>query len=68
MTEISKETIQAIIERIDENVKEVKDQTIRTNNRVTKLEIWKAKIIGAIIIMNVIFIPLVIILFKNLIN
>ena len=65
MTEVSSDTMREIIKRIDENVEEIKDQTIRTNSRVNKLEIWKAKVIGALVIMNIVFIPIIIIVFEN---
>ncbi len=59
--EVSKETLDEIIKRIDENVHEIKIQTIKTNGRVSELEKWKARIMGALIIMNLIIIP---VLFK----
>ena len=48
----------------------IKQNGVINNNAksISKLEIWKAKIIGALIIMNTIFIPIVILLFIDLIK
>ena len=54
-----------IIKRIDENIIEIKKQTEKTNGKVHRLEIWKAKVLGALIVMNILFIPVIIIVFKN---
>jgi len=60
MAEITKETLDEIIKRIDENVHDIKIQTIKTNGRVTDIEKWKARVMGALIIMNLIIIPVLI--------
>ena len=40
-------------------------QTTKTNGRVTKLEDWKNRMIGAIIIMNIVMLPLVFIMISS---
>ena len=72
MSEVSSDTMREIVKRIDENVVELKGEVIglkneskKTNGRIKGIEIWKAKIIGALVIMNFIFIPIAIIVFKN---
>lgn len=40
-------------------------QTCKTNGRVTNLEDWKNKIIGALIMMNLIVLPVVFIAIQN---
>ena len=65
MSEITKETIDEIIKRIDENVMEIRVQTIKTNGRVNSLEAWKNKITGGLLITDLILVPIVITLIIN---
>ena len=72
MTEVSRDTMREIVKRIDENVVELKGEVIglkdeakKTNGRIKSIEIWKAKFIGALVIMNIIFIPIIVIVFEN---
>jgi len=72
MSEVSSDTMREIIKRIDENVVELKGEVIglkgeakKTNGRIKGIEIWKAKIVGAILVMNLVFIPIVIIVLEN---
>ena len=65
MSEITKETVEQIVKRIDENVHEIKAQTTKTNGRVSCLENWKNKVTGALIIMNIILIHLLWIYIKS---
>jgi len=51
MEEITNQTLHEILVRVEK-------QVIKTNGRVTDLEDWKNKIKGALIIMNIILIPL----------
>ncbi|MCK9370362.1 hypothetical protein M0R04_10680 [Candidatus Dojkabacteria bacterium] len=75
MSEITKETIDEIIKRIDENVseakwelREVKLQTIKTNGNVKDLQLWRARANGAItvisIVMTTILLPLILYFLK----
>ena len=54
MSDISKETFEEVVKRIDENVEEIKIQTTETNGSVRTLQIWKAKAQGAIIVISII--------------
>ena len=60
MTEITNQTLHEILVRVEEKV-------TKTNGRVTHLENWKDKVTGALVIMNVIFIPVLIIWLVKLI-
>ncbi len=62
---IKKETVDEIVKRIDENVAEVKEQTLITNGRVTKLEQWKWKLNGAVGVVIVLLIPVVLMIVKH---
>lgn len=59
MVEISKETVEQIIKRVDENVAEIKIQTIKTNGRVTDLEDWQSEQKGALKIIKLILVPII---------
>jgi hypothetical protein len=63
MSEVTKETLDEIIRRIDENIIEVKIQTTKTNGSVRALQLWKAKAHGAIVVISIVMtgviIPLV---------
>ena len=65
MSEITKETIDEIIKRIDENVMEIRVQTIKTNGRVNSLEAWRNKITGGLLKTDLILVPIVITLIIN---
>ena len=52
MEEITNQTLHEILVRVE-------NQVTKTNGRVSCLENWKNKITGALIIMNLILIPLV---------
>lgn len=52
MDEITNQTLHEILVRVE-------NQVTKTNGRVSCLENWKNKITGALIIMNLILIPLV---------
>jgi len=58
--EITNQTLHEILVRVEEKV-------TKTNSRVTHLENWKDKVTGALVIMNVIFIPVLIIWLVKLI-
>ena len=68
MSEVTKETLNEIVKRIDENVHEIKIQTTKTNGTVRNLQLWRAKTNGAItvisIIVTAILIPLVVYFLK----
>lgn len=54
------ETLEEMIKAVHSDVKEIKTQTQKTNGRVSNLEMWKAKITGALIITDILLIPIVI--------
>lgn len=68
MGDITRNEINEIIKRIDENVHEIKIQTTKTNGTVRNLQLWRAKANGALtvmsIIMTTILIPLVLYFLK----
>ena len=51
-----------------EKVEAVHRQTSLTNGRVTKLESWRNKLIGAWVITTVILVPALIVLLKSFLN
>lgn len=64
---ISKDTVNEIVKRIDGNLKgikndlnQIKTQTKITNSRVNKLEDWRATVRGALLVMNIFLVPIVI--------
>lgn len=59
MCNVRKETLDEIVKRIDDNVKEIRTQTTETNGRVGELENWKSKITGAVIVLSAILTPVV---------
>lgn len=58
MSEITLGTLHEILVRVEEKVD-------KTNSRVSKLEAWKNKIIGGLVITNIIILPIAITLFIN---
>jgi hypothetical protein len=60
MSEITKETIDEIVKRIDENVHDVKIQTTKTNGCVRDLQLWRARTNGALIVLSIIVTGIVI--------
>ena len=52
MSDVSLGTLHEILIRVEKKVD-------KTNGRVTKLEAWKNKTLGALVIINVMLIPLV---------
>jgi len=67
-------TLEVLDERLNNFFRENKEdhitlikQTTETNGRVSKLEIFKSKIIGALIVMNIFAVPIILyLLFKRL--
>ena len=57
---VTKETIDEIVKRIDNNVAEVKVQTTKTNGSVRALQLWKAKAHGALIVISLIITGIII--------
>ena len=58
MTKISLEVIHEVLTRVEKKVD-------RTNGRVSKLEAWKNRLAGAIVIMNIIILPIIYFFIKN---
>jgi hypothetical protein len=60
MSEITNQTLHEILVRVEK-------QVLKTNGRVNCLEGWKNKVTGALIIMNLILIPmLVVVITRNI--
>ena len=55
---ISLEVIHEVLTRVEKKVD-------RTNGRVSKLEAWKNRLAGAIVIMNIIILPIIYFFIKN---
>jgi len=56
------------LEKFDTNEKDhsnILTQTTKTNGRVTSLEDWKNKVIGALIMTNIIILPVLFILIRE---
>lgn len=60
MGDVSRDTLDEIIKRIDDNVHEVKQevvevkiQTTKTNGSVRGLQLWKSKVEGALVILTI---------------
>ena len=68
MASVEKETLDEIINRIDSNVKNIKIQAELTNGRVSKLEQWKSKITGAILVIIFILTPVAYVVFDKLLH
>ncbi|MFA4833573.1 MAG: hypothetical protein WC619_01850 [Patescibacteria group bacterium] len=43
----------------------IEAQVVKTNGRVNSLEDWKNRIVGAIIIMNIVFLPIIFMVVNN---
>ena len=61
MTKISLEVIHEVLTRVEKKVD-------RTNGRVSKLEEWKNRIVGGLIVTNLILLPVAITIFINYIR
>ena len=61
MTKISLEVIHEILTRVEKKVD-------RTNGRVSKLEAWKNRIVGGLIVTNLILLPVAITIFLHYIR
>jgi len=59
------QTIKEILREIQEDIKEIKTQTQKTNGRVSSLEVWRGFITGGVAILAVLVIPLLISIFKK---
>jgi hypothetical protein len=63
MSDITRNEMNEIIKRIDENVHEIKIQTTKTNGNVRALQLWRSKVNGALVVLSIvmtgIIIPLV---------
>ena len=60
MTEkLTNQTIKHILGDIHQDIKEIKEMATKTNGRIKSLEIWRARIAGALIIISLILAPIV---------
>jgi len=63
MTKLSIETIKHILDDIQADIKDVKSESREyfkvSNGRIKKLELWQARIMGAIMIIGIVLIPVI---------
>lgn len=62
---MSNELISHILKDIQNDVKEIKIQTTKTNGRVSALENWKGYITGGISVIVIVLVPLIINILKK---
>lgn len=53
---------------IRKDIKEIKEQTIKTNGRVNKLENWRWLLTGGMLIISMMVIPLLVYIFNSVVN
>jgi len=58
MPNLSNEVLTEIMNEIRCDLKEIKEQTKRTNGRVNKLEVWRGIITGGLIVISAVVVPL----------
>ena len=60
MPKISLEVLHTIIKNIKEDTFEIKEHLKVSNNRISKLEVWRGVMIGGLVIVNVMIAPIAI--------
>jgi uncharacterized membrane protein YhaH (DUF805 family) len=58
MSNLPTEVLTEIVKEIREDVKEIKEQTKRTNGRVSRLEVWRGVLTGAILVIAAVVLPI----------
>ena len=59
MEKLTNQTIRHILGDIHKDIKNLTEIATKTNGRIKSLEIWRARIAGALIIIGMILVPLV---------
>lgn len=59
MEKLNNQTIRHILNDIKSELKELKEIATKTNGRLTKLELWRSYIAGAMAVVILLLIPLV---------
>lgn len=54
----SNREIDAHFAEIKETLRRIEQQTVRTNGRVTQLEMWRSYVVGAVAILSTIVLPI----------
>ncbi len=57
MEQVTTGELYIMLQNIDEKMDRVVEQVLKTNGRVTALENWKNKIIGGLLVTNIILVP-----------
>lgn len=67
-----RQRIERKIDKVENLVESIKEQVIKTNGRVSKLELWKAGFIGAmsivLFIIGSIFVPIIVRVVSKMLN
>ena len=59
MEKLTNQTTRHILSDIGKDIKELKEIAKQTNGRIKSLEIWRARIAGALIVISLILTPIV---------
>lgn len=59
MEEPTNKELMHYIKDIRQTVSDIKEQTIKTNGRVSSLEVWKGVMIGGLAVITVMIVPLI---------
>lgn len=66
--EYSKREIDVFMQEIRDTLQRIEAQTMKTNGRVSKLEIWRGFITGGLAILSALMVPIVVWAIENIIR